>query len=58
MASTEARAAGVAHLPALGIDAPVIGISPGAAYGNAKRWLPERFAEAPRMLPRDGRSLF
>ncbi len=40
-----AREAGSRHLAALGIAAPVVGISPGAAYGNAKRWLPERFAE-------------
>jgi len=30
----------------------VIGVSPGAAYGNAKRWLPERFAEAAGELAR------
>ncbi len=47
----EARAAGIEHLRALGIEGPVIGISPGAAYGNAKRWLPERFAESAAMLP-------
>ncbi|HEY3741485.1 MAG TPA: lipopolysaccharide heptosyltransferase II [Bryobacteraceae bacterium] len=31
-----------------GIEAgrPVIGLSPGAAFGTAKRWLPERFAES------------
>ncbi len=33
-----------------GISGPVIGVSPGAAYGNAKRWLPERFAEAARSI--------
>ena len=41
-----AREAGSRYLAALGIATPVMGISPGAAYGNAKRWLPERFAEA------------
>jgi heptosyltransferase-2 len=42
----DSRAAGLAHLAKLGIRGPVMGVSPGAAYGNAKRWLPERFAEA------------
>jgi len=28
------------------LEGPWIGISPGAAFGSAKRWLPERFAEA------------
>jgi len=42
----QARESGARHMAALGVSGPAIGISPGAAYGNAKRWLPERFAEA------------
>jgi heptosyltransferase-2 len=38
--------AGKSRFHTLGIDGALIGISPGAAYGTAKRWLPERFAEA------------
>ena len=34
----------------LKVKLPVIGVSPGAAYGSAKRWLPERFAEAAARL--------
>jgi len=45
-----AREAGVRRLAALGVHGPAIGISPGAAYGDAKRWLPERFAEAGRQV--------
>jgi heptosyltransferase-2 len=29
----------------LGLQLPVIGVSPGAAFGSAKRWIPARFAE-------------
>ena len=37
------------------IAPPVIGLSPGAAYGTAKRWLPERFAEAALEVARSQR---
>jgi heptosyltransferase-2 len=40
-----ARAAGLGRFRDLGF-ADVTGVSPGAAFGTAKRWLPERFAEA------------
>src|SRR5579883_1356631 len=45
-----ARDAGARRLAGMGVAAPVIGISPGAAFGGAKRWLPERFAEAAAKL--------
>lgn len=47
---TPDRAAGSVLLLSRGIEPPVIGVSPGAAYGNAKRWLPERFAESAREI--------
>ena len=41
-----ARAAGLDRFQQLGLGETVIGVSPGAAYGTAKRWLPERFADS------------
>jgi len=37
---------GKARFSALGIELPVIGVSPGAAYGGAKRWLADSFVTA------------
>jgi len=39
-----ARERGLDRFRRAGIQSPVIGVSPGAAYGHAKRWIPERFA--------------
>lgn len=35
------------------VSTPVIGVSPGAAYGGAKRWLPDRFAQAAVEIARE-----
>ena len=52
-----ARARRHRRFRALGLGDTVIGMSPGAAYGTAKQWLPERFAAAADALgPAGGRS--
>lgn len=41
-----ARLAGLARFRLLGLGELMVGVSPGAAYGTAKQWLPDRFAAA------------
>ncbi|MCK9373392.1 MAG: lipopolysaccharide heptosyltransferase II [Sulfuricurvum sp.] len=38
------------HLPPHRYDRPTLGINPGATYGSAKRWYPEKFAEVARFF--------
>ncbi|MBI3592333.1 MAG: lipopolysaccharide heptosyltransferase II, partial [Nitrospirae bacterium] len=36
-----------------GLSRPILGINPGATYGSAKRWFPERFAEVANRFIKD-----
>ena len=38
----------------IGLDESIVGLNPGAAYGPAKRWPAERYAEVARRLALDG----
>lgn len=44
--AARAKAAGRARFDSENWHGPVIGLSPGAAFGTAKRWLPDRFADS------------
>jgi heptosyltransferase-2 len=48
---------GLAFLDGLGIERNelLIGVHPGAAYGETKRWFPERFARVMDLLQKPGR---
>jgi heptosyltransferase-2 len=54
--SSAAARKGREAFQALSVPEPVIGIAPGAAYGGAKRWLPDRFAEAAAKVAQELRS--
>lgn len=43
---TSAEMTAVAQRFELSLDVPILGLNPGAEYGPAKRWPPERFVEA------------
>lgn len=55
------RKAGRERLATFGVGSshqrPVVGISPGAAFGTAKHWLPSRFAAVGRALEGDGAAI-
>jgi heptosyltransferase-2 len=55
-ASAEDRRVGSELLVAAGWDqrTPLVALAPGAAYGGAKRWPPDSFAEVAAALARDG----
>ena len=52
-----AAEAGRKRFNAAQVRGSVVGVSPGAAYGGAKRWLPERFAEAAAQIARQKKAV-